>query len=223
MKSRVLAVAAVLALSLSACGSAEDAGGDEDNDRPTASATTESAATEATPTADATADATDAATGDLTPPGTELAVGEWATVPFTYGTDKEGVLKVRVTAVDTGSQADFAAFDKSTQSKLKGFTPKYVRIEATQVSGGNLEYASIATNFDPITSSGEEAQSLAAIGTFEPCKGGSFPAGFGPGSPAATSCVIGLVAQGGDDVVGGAYSLRDSDYDSYDGEPVLWK
>lgn len=223
MKLRLLALSAALALSVSACGSAESSSGDDKTEAtatPTATeAPTDAAPTETTATSEAPADGAEAS-GDVTKPGTELGIGEWATLPFKSG-DKQGVIKVRVVKVDKGSQADFKVFDEANRAKLKGYDPRYVRFEIAQVSDASLEFSSVS-GLAAITANGDEAQKLTAFGNFEPCSSGSFPSGSKPGTT-YESCVIGLVPGGGDDVVGGQFAAYDSDYASYGGKPVLWK
>ena len=224
---RTLAVAAAMSVSLAACGGGDDAASSDDTTTPSASETSEpsddpsSEPTEAETTESESTEAPDTSSNDITEPGTTLAIGEKANVPFEFA-KKKGVIAASVVKVDNGSKSDFKAFDQETQKKLKGYTPYYVRIEMSKVSGDELAYGSATGSFKAITSSGEEAQQLTAIGSFEPCDSESFPKEFDEGA-SVTTCVIGIVPGGGDPVVGGEYSLYDSKYDSYEGKPVVWK
>lgn len=102
--SRVRAAAAVclLALVLGGCGDDEPA---RDPGDP------------ATPSADG-----------LTPPGTELALGDVATVPLA---DDSGVIDLVVSSITEGNGAELGQLDG---------TPYYVRVEATAVSGDTQQF-----------------------------------------------------------------------------------
>lgn len=199
-----LAAAGILAGSLAACGSSSDVA---DDPAPTPSAT----------------DSSPAGDGDvaMTPPGTELAIGEWATVPFSSTADSEGVLQVRVIAVSAPAPGDLAQFDAATQSKLAGYDARYLRIEVSGIAG-DLAYAAVAGSFHPVTADGERGQQLDPLNRFGPCNPDSLPSGFGPGSRAAT-CVIGLQGNGHGEVAGAMYTQTGTAYSQYDGEPIVWR
>ncbi len=199
-----LAVAGALAALLAGCGSSS------------AVAAVAGATAATAPTA-----ATDEAEPALTPPGTELAIGEWATVPFSYTADSEGVLQVRVIAVSEPAAGDLAQFDAATQAKLAGYEARYVRVEVSGISG-ELAYAGVAGSFHPVTADGERGQQLDPLNRFGPCNADSLPSGFGPGSRSAT-CVIGLQGNGHGDVAGAMYTQTGTPYSQYDGEPIVWR
>lgn len=200
MKKTFPALAALLVLTLTGCGTIDDlVGGDE----PIGTHIPEKP-------------------NGLTPAGTELAIGEWATVPFAYTADAQGVLKVRLTAVDTPSQSDLASFDAATQQKLAGYEARYLRLEIEGISGDDLAYAGVTGNFHPVTDEGKRGQQLNPNDEFTPCNPDSLPADFGPGA-LMTTCVIGLVGNGFGEIDGAMYSQTDSAYSQYDGKPVVWR
>ncbi|WP_097867189.1 hypothetical protein [Streptomyces sp. rh34] len=143
-KRRIVSAAAVVALGLglSACN-----GDDSDpaaKDSPPASAPAPSEPSEPSsesPAADggADSDAPAGGEGDATAPGTKLKVGDKATLPFAYTSDKKGTIAVTVTAIEKGAEADMAAFG----DKAKGMTPYFIKMKVENVGGTDLSYASL--------------------------------------------------------------------------------
>ncbi|MBS4753471.1 hypothetical protein KG112_11720 [Nocardioides sp. zg-ZUI104] len=220
-----LSVFAVLlatsSLALTACG-----GEDEDTDakdktsqstEETTEATetpTESAETETSPVAPA------APAGDVTAPGTELAIGEPAVVPFTSGTDSSGTVEVTITEIKKGSADDLKPLNLG--DRAAGLVPYYIQVNVKGVSGSEtLAHTSINESIEGALPDGSRAQTLSIIGTFEPCDNVSFPGEFADGT-SYTTCVP-YLAQESTEVSSARYAQRDSEYSSYDGKPVVWK
>ncbi|WP_260190553.1 hypothetical protein [Actinophytocola gossypii] len=131
------AALAAIGLGLSACGS-EDGSATQEPPASSAPAETEET-TESTP-ADSGDDASAPVDGDVTAPGTELAVGDRAVLPFEYTSEKSGTIAVTVTAIEKGTEADMAPFGE----KAKGMTPYFIRMTVENVSGADLSYATLS-------------------------------------------------------------------------------
>jgi hypothetical protein len=222
--SRKLAMpAALLAiLALSACQDDEAPAGADD---PTSEATTEDTPTE-TPTEESSpTESTDtggqAPTGDVTAPGTELAIGDTAVLPLTYGTDGTATVEVTVTGITEGTSADLEA------AKVKNaadFTPFYIQLDMKILSVGDQGFGgyTAGSDFDGLTGD-SKAGSLIVFGDFAPCDGGGFEYDSAAGDT-AQACVPALATKGS--VVDGVQfsgGPDDAGYDQFDGQPVVWK
>lgn len=211
---------AASALALSACG-----------DDPTMEKVTDgTASTEATetpseepstePTESESADTGAAPTGDVTAPGTELAIGEGATVPFESGNDGSGVIEIVVDEIAEGKPADLAPLDLGDQAK--GLVPYYINLTVTGVSGSDtLQNYSVNEDVEGLLPDGSEAQALSIIGSWEPCDNESFPGDFADGT-SFTTCIPYLAPEASE-VAGAQYAPYEGDYNPVDGAPVVWK
>lgn len=209
------ALLAVSALALSACGDDEPENtGAEDT---TSESAEETPASEEPTESETTAEA--APTGDVTAPGTELAFGDAATVPFESG-DGSGVVQVSIDGITKGTAADLEPLDLGDQAA--GFIPFYIAVTVTGVSGGDtLGNYSINESIEGTLPDGDEAQNIYIIGDFAPCEEENFPGDFADGDT-FTTCVT-YLAQESTEVSGAQFAPSDGDYNSYDGEPVTWK
>lgn len=201
----LIASVGALALLLSACG---------DSTTGTAAPATTEATTETTssaaPKSSATTTAKDAPAGDVTPPGTELKVGERALVPFKFGTDKNGTIGITVTAIDKGDNADLAAFGE----KAKGITPYYIRVTVENVGGTDLSYSSLS-----LRAIGEDGKGTGVIisGDTKQCESESAKKDFTTAGAKYETCVL-QGAREGAAVAGASYANGDG----YDKSPVTW-
>ncbi|GAA4812295.1 hypothetical protein ACFQ0K_04655 [Nocardioides caeni] len=210
------ALFAASSLALTACG----------DDEPDNEDTTSEEATDETeePTDDASTEATESTSqavpsGDLTPAGTELALGEAATVSFSSG-DGSGTVQVVVDEITVGTPADLEPLDLGDQAA--GFVPYYIQVTVTGVSGSaELGNYSINESIEGLLPDGEKAQTIYIIGDFAPCEEETFPGDFSDGASFET-CVT-YLAQESTEVAAAQYAPREGDYNSYDGEPVVWK
>lgn len=220
-RKKLTVLTALLAAStfaLSACGDDEP---DSKGSDPTSEAPTEATSDATTESTESTESAeTDAApAGDVAAPGTELAFGEPAVVPFSSG-DATGTVEVTVTGITKGSAADLAPLDLG--DRAKGFVPYYIMLDVKGVSGSaDLSSYSINESIEGTLPDGSEAQNIAIIGTFAPCDGESFPSGFSDGAT-FTTCVP-YLAQESSEVSGARFAPSDGPYASFDGKPVVWK
>ena len=217
---RAASLLAVAALGLSACGGSDDeATTEETSSSSEASETQESAAdgedAAAEDAADADAEtadaetedaeesgddaqATDAASQELTEPGTELTVGDKATVP--QG-DDGAAITLTVTKITKGSAADLKKLEDA--DKYTDYTPVYVQYTMTGTDSSGELGGDILDDVDPITTDGAKAGTLVIIGTspFEKCDSNSIPDDFGPGDT-ETTCQVAMLSAGQE--IGGA-------------------
>lgn len=215
MTQRILAAITLTgALVLSGCGG--------DDDEPTAEPTPESTDT---PTEDLEPEESGepeaaAPAGDLTPAGSELALGESATLPFTFGTDAEAVVEFTVDAIEQGEPSDLDELDLG--DRAAGLVPYYIRFTVVGGEGGDtLPHSSVDGVIHGLLPDGSRAQSLSVIGSWDPCSGSSLPADFTVGS-SFEACTPYLAPEASE-VAAAHFALSDTDYDYIDGEPVVWQ
>lgn len=216
--SALLLTVAATALGLSACSTPSSPAESE-----TAAVDTE--APEVSESAAETEAAAAPADGDFTAPGSELAFGESATVPFSSGTEVVDVpLTVTVTGVQEGSIADFqaAGLDQDFIDQLAGYKTYYVTVEAVKADPSAMEIAhtSLYSDMGAIDSNGQRMQTVSIIGDFEPCNTDSMPSEVDEGATATTCYIV----AGTEAVEFGAATFEpyDGDYSSSDGEPIRW-
>jgi hypothetical protein len=152
-----------------------------------------------------------APTGDVTPPGSTLKVGERAVVPFKYGNDKEGTIALVVTAIDEGANADLAAFGE----KAKGITPYYIRVSVENVGGTDLSHSSVS-----MRAIGLDGRSTGVIisGNTAQCKSATAGRDFTTAGAKYETCVL-QGAREGAGVSGATYDRGDD----YVKSPITWK
>lgn len=126
----VVAAAAALTVTLSACGGEKDPSpkAEEAPATSSSSSTASSTSTEESTTSETSTSA------DVTAPGTELDIGEAATVPFEYAGTKSGTIAITVTSVKKGDKDVLEKYG----DKAKGFVPYYVKFEVENISGTDL-------------------------------------------------------------------------------------
>ncbi len=224
MSVKLALPAALLAvLALSACQddevpSSADPSSDATSDASSESPTEESESTEATESIDG---GEDASAGAVTAPGTELAIGDTAVLPLTYGTDGTATVEVTVTGIREGAAADLEA---AKVENAADYTPFYIDLEMTILSVGPDGFGgyTAGSDFDGLIGS-QKAGSLIVFGDFAPCDDGGFEYDAAAGDT-AKGCVPALATKGsvvdGVQFSGGA---DDAGYDQFDGEPVTWK
>ncbi|WP_447643140.1 hypothetical protein [Nocardioides zeae] len=162
-KLAAVAVATALTAALSACGSDDsDDSTDETSESTPSPSDDASSDDEESDDAEATEDAGDDAPaafdGELTEPGTDLALGDTATVPFSYAGD-DGVIEVTVVEIREGDPADVADVDGAD-----GMTPYHVTYEVTGLE--NTEgLGNMTISLDGLTADGNGASQLINFGS----------------------------------------------------------
>lgn len=212
MRSRALFLAIAFgAVALAACG------GDDATGTPTTvDDTTTTVPEKTTTTLDESPTTTDGgAEGDLTAPGTELAVGAAATVLYVTDDGEEVPLEVNVTAIERGDPADLSGFDLGDDA---GKTPWYVRLTITNPSPIDLSDENITLGLEAYDDRGDQLGSLILIGDFPQCTNDNAPAGFADGASFET-CEPYLVHPDGG-VTAAFWNELDTPY--FD-SPVVWR
>ncbi|MEU3273294.1 hypothetical protein ABZ639_20860 [Saccharomonospora sp. NPDC006951] len=192
------AAAAAIALGLSACG------GDEEP--ATEGSGGEQEASQAGPKPEPIAQE------DLTPPGTELAVGETAVLPFPDAPEPGGVVGVTVTAIEQGDPADIASFEDS-----EGLVPYYLRVKVENLSGTDLSFAQIGMR--ALTADGESTGAFATSGSVVEgkCESQDAPPDFTSAGATFETCVLDAAEEGVEVTKAEFGNLPD-----YAEAPIIW-
>ncbi|TYL45731.1 hypothetical protein FXB39_16430 [Nocardioides sp. BGMRC 2183] len=194
------------AFTLTACGGDPDGADSADSASPTATSTP-------------TSEPSDELPKGATPPGTELSLGEPATVPF-GSEDAAGVVEIVVQKIRKGTAADLRALDLGNQAK--DYLPYYISYSVTGVRDAKtLRNTSVDEAIVGILPDGSGAQALRVIGDWAPCDGVSAPRDFADGQK-FSSCVP-YLAKSSTTVDGAVFAPTVGPYNSSDGEPVLWR
>lgn len=204
-----VAVLAVTAFALVGCSGGTSPAASE-SPAPTAEATTSAPAS--------SAPANPAAAGEVTAPGTELKIGDTATVSYENYDGVTGLITLTVTSIDKGTEADLAPLNLG--DKAAGMTPYYVRATITSAddAAAGLKYLSIDGDFDGLLKDGSKATPLTVIGSWAACESDTGPGEFTKGT-SFDICAPAL-ASGNAEVVGAQYRPSDGEY--YD-KPIVWK
>lgn len=155
----------------------------------------------------------------LIDPGSTLAIGEAANVPVAIGHDGAGTVQITVTGIEEGETQDL--LDAEVEDGAE-YTPYYIQaeVEIRAQAGDGLGGLSVNTNLDGLIGS-TTAGRLVSFSDFGPCAGRSARPGARVGDTFET-CVVAL-APTGDTVDGVQFSAYDSAYDTFDGQPVIWR
>jgi len=221
MQFRTIAMAAatgLTVLALAACSSKA-----EPVDTAPEVEVTESSAPVVTPEETPAPAPAPAAAGDLTAPGTELKVGDTATVEWDHFELGIVQLNVTVDGVRTGTLAELEAAGVSadTMAKLDGYTPYYVDYTVTKANLGDGELAySSANEISAVNDKGADIPELTLIGTYDLCDSHSFDTSVDEGTP-QVECAIFMVP-GGQNFGAATWTAYGTSYDKYDGQPVYW-
>ncbi|MEU9799428.1 hypothetical protein [Streptomyces sp. NPDC051000] len=133
--------------------------------------------------------------------GQSFKIGEAATVPFSYGTDKGGTIALTVTGIEQGQAADLAPLKLG--DKVKGMVPYYIRYSVKNVGTTDLSHTSVS-HIKGLLPDGSEAQGLSIIGTFEKCDDDALPRDFTNGKSQA-GCAVALAPSAQTKVAGAEY------------------
>ncbi|WP_109509765.1 hypothetical protein [Nocardioides speluncae] len=155
----------------------------------------------------------------LTNPGATLSVGDSAKVPVTAGDDGAGTIRITVTGIEQGDTQDLLDAEVDDGER---YTPFYIHaeVEIRAQAGDGLSGLSVNTNLDGLIGT-TTAGRLVSFGDFGPCPAKAARPDARVGDSFET-CVVAL-APIGDSVDGVQFSAYDSDYDTFDGDPVVWR
>jgi hypothetical protein len=218
----------LLGLVISGCGGGSGGTTSEASTGAEPAETTES--TENTETTPETTEGGGApASGKLTPPGTNLKLGEEAIVtyvPFNEEADgkpHQGIeTKVTVTAIEEKTVDDLSAIELEPEEKEK--TPFFVKAKVEAV--GNEpppDEENPAIRLSAVDDRGQEGSSLTILGEFPDCEEERPPANFVEGASFET-CLIYLVHEGGSvaEMTWDAGPVEKLGLSEYLDEPVTW-
>jgi hypothetical protein len=212
---RLTAVAAAALLTtalVSACGGGDDPDAAESQPPPTGLTPSESPSGPASEVADQEPYLPVPEGVELTPPGSELAVGDSAVVAWEPRQDLVGVLDVTVTRLlETTFAESFQGWQLSAETRATA--PYFVR--ATVTNAGESELGGRDVPLYAVDASDALIQASSFQTKFEPCPGnGVLPKRFRPGA-SRDVCLVYLVPGGGDLT---AISFRpDQEFD-----PITW-
>lgn len=156
--------------------------------------------------------------GDVTAPGTTLAIGDTAVVehPVDGEDGVTGLLSATVNSIDAGSVDDLAELDLGESAD--GLVPFYIQISVAGVdeTSDALE-GSLLTNAFGGLADGTPAQGLNIIGSFDVCDTDALEEW---GADASRDiCIISLAPEG-TQVDSVQYTPRDENYRA---DPVIWE
>jgi len=200
---RLVGLTVALALALTACGGEDPETPDGDADPNT---TTSAAAEEPyLPVPDGV---------ELTPQGSELALGDKATVAYELSQGEVGVLDITVTSLEKATFDLFVGWELTKD--IKQTAPYFVRAKVTNVGETDVGSKKGASPV-PLYAVDEEnrlIESSLFTGSFKPCDGASFPKKFKPGDT-MKACLVYLIPGKGELI---AVSFRPSQ----DFDPIVW-
>jgi hypothetical protein len=187
--------------------SALAAGCSGDDPEPTGSSASESASGSDSPSSEVIVE-----NGvELTPQGSELAVGDTASVAYEPRQGLVGVLDIKVTRLEkTTFKKSFVGWDLNAQDRKK--SPYFVR--ATVTNRGATQLGGRPAPLYVVDGTNALLEATPFASEFTPCSPRVFPEKFGPGKTVKV-CLVYLAPNGGDLV---AVSFRPTqDYD-----PITW-
>lgn len=192
--ARIVATAATAVLVLAGCGTQQEEKVSVD---PTVSLPTESVSAPPGVT--------------LTQPGTELKVGETATVGFAPTAKRSTALRLKVRRIYQGRISDLSRYDLDAEAKAS--TPYYVKVGVANVGDGQIGRSAI-----PLWALADDDTLIGKSGfttSFTKCPSGPLPRSFGKGASTRT-CLMFLMPAG-NKLVGVSYRPVMAD------APIVWK
>ncbi|MDN7122873.1 hypothetical protein INN71_15915 [Nocardioides sp. ChNu-153] len=212
-----VAVAAVLAASLTACGGDDESSDDaESSESSTTEDASEEPADEETSEDEESEDSGSGSAGgssasELTEPGAQLKLGETATVPMSYA-GEDGVIEVTVTEIREGDPADLADVEDSD-----GMTPWHISYEISGVENAEA-IGGMQLSLDGLTAAGDSAAQLISFsGGIGGCETESAASDWDGSAFETCNTVVSA-----EPVTQAAFGEGD-DYSLILGSPVIWE
>ncbi len=198
---RLVGMTAALALALTACG-----GDDPEN-----------------PNGEADPSATDTAEEpylpvpegvELTPQGSELAVGDTATVAYELKDDSIGALDITVTSLEKATFDLFVGWELTKE--IKKTSPYFVRAKVTNVGETDVGSGKATRPVPLYAVDGDNRliESSLFTGSFKPCDGATFPKRFKPGDT-MKACMVYLAPDKGELTAASFRPTQELD-------PIIW-
>ncbi|MGH3758333.1 hypothetical protein [Actinophytocola sp.] len=206
-RMKLLAAVGAVAITVTACAAEDGEATSPAAERePVATPTEQSAA----PTSSEEA-STEA--GEITPPGTELKVGETAVVRYRFAGSVENTVGMTVTAIEEGDQAAFTA---KFGPKSKGYRPYYIRVTMENLSGTEMP----GVSGPRLRALGPDGRTTGAVlvGDLDGCESESAPRDFTTAGATFETCVL-QASREGEPVTGAEY---DDDDAGYADDPISW-
>lgn len=211
----LLGVAAAVAVLLSGCNGEESTGASDEETSAQPEASDSPGPTDASE-ATGSADHESESDGEITPPGTELAVGDTATLPVTFAGD-DATLDLTVTGIEEGENSDLDSLDFSED--ISDLVPYYITVDMTVVEADE-GFGSYEPGGDMGGLIGDvDASWVGIAGDFEPCQSESFELNVQPGDSVTTCLVAGSIESAGP-VDGADFT---GSLDEYGDAPVIWR
>ena len=130
---------------------------------------------------------------ELTPPGSQLSVGDHAVVAYEPRQDQVGALDIQVTKLEKTSIDDFSAWQLSDEQKKSN--PYYVR--ATIENVGDTDLGGRPVPLYVVNDQNVLLEPTPFASSFDACPSTPFPKKFGPGDSAKV-CLVYLAPNHGD-------------------------
>ena len=216
-KHRVVAVAAAAALTLgmSACSSEEGTASKAEEVSTSSEAPSQDmddeTETETSTSTESSDSPENSSSADITEPGTELEIGETATVPFEYAGTKSGTIAITVTAIKKGKESDLEKYG----DQAKGLIPYFIKYKVENVSGTDLSGA--APNLRAVTENGSGTGVVISGGVPGKCESEYADDDFNTKGATFESCEL-SAARSALDVTG----VEFNEGDKYRDDAIVW-
>lgn len=147
---------------------------------------------------------------ELTDQGSELAVGDTATVAYELSQDKIGAVEITVTSLEKATFDLFVGWELTKE--IRKTAPYFVRAKVTNV--GDTDLGGRPVPLYAVDGENRLIESSLFTGTFKPCESASFPKKFRSGD-SIKACMVYLVPGKGD--LEAASFRPDQEFD-----PIIW-
>jgi len=147
---------------------------------------------------------------ELTAQGSDLAVGDTATVAYELSQDKIGAVEITVTSLEKANFDLFVGWELTKE--IRKTAPYFVRAKVTNV--GDTDLGGSPVPLYAVDGENRLIESSLFTGTFKPCENASFPKKFKAGDT-LKACMVYLVPGQGD--LAAASFRPDQEFD-----PIVW-
>lgn len=205
----LMGAAVALSMLLAACGGSSGSSG-------AANSSTSSTAATGSNAASTSAASSGQAKSGTTSPGTNLSLGQTATVTYTpltsSGNGPARTVKVTVASIRMGTVADLKAADVS--GAPAGALPQYATVTVTNLGPQSIDIDGTSDAIQGIDHGGNQQDPVSFIGDFPPCNENSSTTPVAAGASFHT-CLTYIVS-------GGITKVGWTGTDAYMSSPVTW-